>query len=172
MNLEDRSGPTLFQRITAETGQIDRAVSNAVAAIPTPALDPVMWALTSTTDHARLWIGVSGVLAIAGGPRGRRVAVRSMVASGVTSVVANLVVKSGGSYVGASSYQHLSLAPWMHGCQQGTVTTTAHCRTPIGYIRQLLAQVSWCTAGLLGSEGIPDDPGHIDRRSCRRVSED
>jgi hypothetical protein len=66
-----------------------------VAPTPTPALDPVMPELISAADHSRLWIGASGVLAVAGGPPGKRAAVRSLVAIGVNSAVTNLVVKSG-----------------------------------------------------------------------------
>ena len=72
---------------------VDRAVYHAVAGTPTPALDKPLRRLSRAADKSRLWLAMAGVLAVAGGSRGRRAAVRGTLAIGVTSAVVNLVIK-------------------------------------------------------------------------------
>jgi len=63
-----------------QAGQVDRAVY------------PVR-RLSRAADKSRLWLGTAAVLAVAGGPAGRRAAARGLVAVGVTSALVNLGVK-------------------------------------------------------------------------------
>lgn len=46
-------------------------------------------ALTRASDGAGLWLATAAVVALAGGPRGRRAAVQGVAAIGVTSALAN-----------------------------------------------------------------------------------
>jgi undecaprenyl-diphosphatase len=74
--------------------QSDRVVFDAIATWQTPILDKVMPALSIAASYSRLWIGIAIVLAVFGGRRGRKAAVEGMVTIGVTSFLANLVLKN------------------------------------------------------------------------------
>jgi len=73
--------------------RVDVAVYAAIAATPTPALDREMRALTSAADHSKLWLATAGLLAAAGGRRGRAAATTGLACVAVTSAAANLVFK-------------------------------------------------------------------------------
>jgi undecaprenyl-diphosphatase len=77
----------------AEAQRIDRAVYTAVATTATPHLDDAMRRLSRAADHSKISIGLSALLALAGGPRGRRAAASGLAAIGATSAVVNLGVK-------------------------------------------------------------------------------
>jgi undecaprenyl-diphosphatase len=77
----------------AEVQRMDRAVYAAVAATSTPRLDVAMRRLSVAANYSRLSLASSLVLAVAGGPRGRRAAVAGMTSVAATSAVANLVIK-------------------------------------------------------------------------------
>jgi undecaprenyl-diphosphatase len=79
-----------------ELDRIDRAVYEAVAATPTPRLDGAMRRLSAAADYSRLSIGVSAILALAFGARGRRAAASGLVSLGATAAVVNSVVKLAG----------------------------------------------------------------------------
>lgn len=83
-----------WDRMTAEADDLDRAVYAAVAGTDTPGLDAPIARLSELANYSRLWIGAAAVLAVLGGRRGRRAAVRGLVAVGLTSAVANLGVKT------------------------------------------------------------------------------
>jgi undecaprenyl-diphosphatase len=74
-------------------GRVDEAVFTAVAETSTPQLDVAMRRLSDAANHSKLSIGISAVLAIAGGRRGRRAAASGLVAVAATSVTGNLIVK-------------------------------------------------------------------------------
>lgn len=76
-----------------EVRELDRAVYRAVAATPTPRLDAAMRRLSRAADHSKLSIGISVLLAGAGGARGRQAALYGMSAVSATSAVVNLTVK-------------------------------------------------------------------------------
>lgn len=78
----------------AEAERVDRALYTAVAGTPTPLLDGAMRRLSRAADYSRLSIAASGVLALAGGSRGRHAAVSGLASVAVTSAVVNLFVKS------------------------------------------------------------------------------
>jgi membrane-associated phospholipid phosphatase len=93
--LAERAGPARRQAVDGirQLGDVDRAMYQAIAATPTPALDVPLRRLSRAADKSRLWLATAGLLALAGGPRGRRAAVRGATAIGVTSAVVNLAVK-------------------------------------------------------------------------------
>src|SRR5688500_13285078 len=76
-----------------ELETLDLAVYAAIAASPTPALDRDLAALSRAADMSKLWIGCAGLLAAAGGARGRRAAVTGLTTTAVTSAVVNLLLK-------------------------------------------------------------------------------
>lgn len=79
-----------------QMAEVDRAVYRAIAATPTPLLDEPLRRLSAMADHAKLWVGLAGALALLGGRRGRRAAVTGLVAVGVNSAVVNLPMKFAG----------------------------------------------------------------------------
>lgn len=79
--------------ILHQLGAVDRAVYDAVATVPTPALDQAMRRLSTAANNSRVWIVIAGGLALTG-PAGRRAAARGLLAIGVTSAAVNLGVKS------------------------------------------------------------------------------
>jgi membrane-associated phospholipid phosphatase len=76
-----------------EAKRLDVAVYAAVAATPSPTLDRFMHRLSHAADYSRLSVSAAAVLAVTGGPAGRRAAGRGLASIGVTSAVVNLVVK-------------------------------------------------------------------------------
>ncbi len=72
---------------------LDAAVYAAIAATPTPTFDRGLGALSRAADHSKLWLGTAGVLAAAGGPRGRRAAARGLATLGLTSTIVNAGLK-------------------------------------------------------------------------------
>ncbi len=85
---------TTWDRVTAEADDLDRAVYAAVAATDTPSLDAPIARLSELANYSRLWIAAAAALAVLGGRRGRRAAVRGLLAVGITSALANLGVKT------------------------------------------------------------------------------
>src|SRR5690242_18088765 len=76
-----------------DAGRVDVAVYAAIAATPTPSLDHAMGRLAKAADYSRLSMASAAVLAVAGGPTGRRAAVQGLASVGVTSAVVNALVK-------------------------------------------------------------------------------
>jgi membrane-associated phospholipid phosphatase len=60
---------------------------------PRSRTDALFVGLSNSADMSRLWMAVSALLALAGGARGRRAAVRGMTSLGVTSLLVNVFVK-------------------------------------------------------------------------------
>lgn len=79
--------------LIGELDRVDRAVFAAVAATPTPHLDAVMRGISEAANHSKLWIAASTIMALTGGPRGRRAAASGIISVAVTSAVANLISK-------------------------------------------------------------------------------
>ncbi len=76
-----------------EFAALDRAVYEAVATTSTPVLDRHFRRLSRAADKSVLWLGIAGVIAVAGGSKGRRAAVESLIAIGATSATVNLAIK-------------------------------------------------------------------------------
>lgn len=84
---------TTVDRVLSELGQLDRAIYGAVADVPTPSIDKPLRRLSNLANFSKLWIGVAGGLAVAGGPSGRRAAATGLAAVGVASAVVNQGIK-------------------------------------------------------------------------------
>jgi membrane-associated phospholipid phosphatase len=82
-----------WRSFLTEAGRLDLALYRAVARTRTPALDAVLVRLSRAADYSRISIGVATLLAVAGGPRGRRAAVRGMASVGATAAIVNVLVK-------------------------------------------------------------------------------
>lgn len=79
--------------IVDELDRIDRSVFDAVATSHGPVLDRLMPTLTNVADRGKLWFAVGGVLALVGGARGRRAALRGIGSLAISSLVTNQGVK-------------------------------------------------------------------------------
>ncbi len=87
------SGRSWWRRVGREIASLDRAVTNAVASTETPTLDGPISRLSNAANDGWLWIAVAAMVALFGGRRGRRAALRALLALGVASATANLAVK-------------------------------------------------------------------------------
>ena|SRR5947209_632854 len=73
--------------------RLDVAVYAAIARTPTPSLDRSMRRIARAADYSRLNIAAGGVLALAGGSRGRRAAKMGLASVVVTATIVNAVLK-------------------------------------------------------------------------------
>lgn len=76
-----------------EAERLDVAVYAAVAGTPTPQIDAKLRRLSNAANYSRLSIASGALLALAGGPRGRRAAATGLASVAATSVFVNLAVK-------------------------------------------------------------------------------
>jgi len=81
-------------RILADIDRLDQAIANTIGRTPTPALDPIVAGLSRASDYQRLWLLGSVAVAVLGGRRGRRAAVRCLATAGATSLLIDLVAKT------------------------------------------------------------------------------
>lgn len=81
-----------FRRATDEVGDLDRAVSRAISALPPTPVDGAMKGLSAAADHSLLWIVVAAALAVRRGA-GRKAAARGLLAVAGASGLANAVLK-------------------------------------------------------------------------------
>jgi undecaprenyl-diphosphatase len=95
-SLAHRAGPLSRQLAQGlrELGAVDRAIYSAVASTPTPTLDEPLRRLSNAANNSRLWLAIAAGFAVAGGPAGRRSAVRGTLAIGISSALVNLAAKS------------------------------------------------------------------------------
>jgi membrane-associated phospholipid phosphatase len=73
--------------------RVDLAIYAAIARTPTPALDGAMSRLSRAADYSRLSLAAAALLALTGGPTGRRAAANGLASLGVAATVVNLAVK-------------------------------------------------------------------------------
>src|SRR3954453_14974977 len=59
--------PAWIRAASKEAQALDVAVYAAVAATPTPTLDPALQRLSAFADHSKLWLAVAAALAAGGG---------------------------------------------------------------------------------------------------------
>jgi undecaprenyl-diphosphatase len=71
----------------------DLATYRIVARLATPALDRPLQLVSDLANHSKPWLATAAVLAVCGGPRGRRAALAGIAAVGATSFVVNLPMK-------------------------------------------------------------------------------
>ena len=79
----------------ADAERLDVAVYWAIARTPTPTLDRLLSRLTRAADHSKLSLAGAGMLALGGGPTGRRAAGRALAV-----LVAYSRVHTGAHYPG------------------------------------------------------------------------
>lgn len=85
--------PVAESGVVAELMRLDEAVYRTIAQTPTPTIDAGLRRLTRAADYSKIWLGTAAVLAVVGGPTGRRAAVTGVVSIGITSAVVNQGVK-------------------------------------------------------------------------------
>lgn len=90
---EPASDPPRRPRWLEDAARLDLAVYAAIARTPTPALDRAMSRLSRAADYSRLSLASAGVLALAGGPGGRRAAAMGLASLAVTATLVNVVAK-------------------------------------------------------------------------------
>jgi membrane-associated phospholipid phosphatase len=73
--------------------RVDVAVYAAIARTPTPVLDRAMGRLSKAADYSRLSLAAAGLLAVAGGPAGRRASLAGLASVAVTATVVNAGLK-------------------------------------------------------------------------------
>jgi membrane-associated phospholipid phosphatase len=88
--------PSRVVQVLRRLGRLDRAAYRAVAEMSTPRLDGPLSRVSDFADFSKPWLLVAGVLALFGGPQGRRAAVTGVAAIGVTSFVVNQPMKLAG----------------------------------------------------------------------------
>jgi undecaprenyl-diphosphatase len=81
--------PSLLERAEA----LDDKVFDTVAGWTSPVLDRVLPGLSVAASYSRIWMAIAALLAIFGGSKGRKTAIEGLVAVGVTSFLANVVLK-------------------------------------------------------------------------------
>lgn len=97
--LDARTSPELgpvrepMVELLRRLGHYDRLAYRAVAQLSTPRLDEPLRRLSSFANHSKPWFVAAGVLAVVGGPTGRRAAVTGVAAIGVASLVVNQPMK-------------------------------------------------------------------------------
>lgn len=77
----------------ADASRLDAAIYAAVARTSTPELDRTMRAISRAADHSRLSLACAALLALFGGPAGRRAAQMGVASVAVTSAAVNGVAK-------------------------------------------------------------------------------
>ena len=87
------TGPARSVPWLAEAERIDLAVYAAIAGTETPHLDRAMRRLSQAADYSRLSILAGAVLAVTGGPRGRRAAASGLASVATTATIVNALVK-------------------------------------------------------------------------------
>jgi diacylglycerol kinase family enzyme/membrane-associated phospholipid phosphatase len=90
MALREADGP---RRVLHSLDAVDLSLYRRAASADTPVLDAVLPRLTRSADHGRLWVAVAAVLAVAGGRRHRRAALRGLASLSLASATTNLPAK-------------------------------------------------------------------------------
>jgi membrane-associated phospholipid phosphatase len=85
--------PSRTMLVLRRLGRLDRAAYRAVAVVYTPLLVGPLRRVADFANFSKPWFVVAGVLALFGGPRGRKAAVTGVAAIGVTSFVVNQPMK-------------------------------------------------------------------------------
>ena len=83
-------------RLLRGSGRLDRAAYSAVARLHTPRLDRPLRQVSDFANFSKPWLLTAGVLAVLGGPRGRRAAAAGLASIGITSFVVNQPMKRAG----------------------------------------------------------------------------
>jgi undecaprenyl-diphosphatase len=76
---------------------MDRRLYGRIATLRTPTLDRPLRGISNAANYSRLWLGIAGALAVAGGRAGRRAALTGVAAIGAASFTVNIPMKRLGS---------------------------------------------------------------------------
>ena len=87
--MDDPEGDGLLARLH----ELDVAAYQALTARSSPGLDRGLALVSEAANLSKPWIATAGVLALAGGPRGRRAALYGIASVTVASAVVNLAIK-------------------------------------------------------------------------------
>ena len=82
-----------MRRTVNRAQAVDHALFRRATRSPAPRIDAVLYPLSDVAAKARLWIAIASMLAIGGGPAGRRAAARGLVSISGASLLANVVLK-------------------------------------------------------------------------------
>lgn len=85
---------SVLRRLVAEIDALDKAIYEAVATTPTKTLDKPLTRLSNAATYSRLWLAIAAVLALNGGERGRRTAIRGLIVIVTSSLSADLAAKT------------------------------------------------------------------------------
>jgi membrane-associated phospholipid phosphatase len=88
--------PSRTVQVLRRLGRLDRTAYRAMAEMSTPLLDGPLRRVSDFANFSKPWLLVAGVLALFGGPQGRRAAATGVAAIGVTSFVVNQPMKLAG----------------------------------------------------------------------------
>jgi undecaprenyl-diphosphatase len=87
-------GRAWLHEVRVQAVAVDSAISEAVEKTETPTLDRFLVRLSDAANRSRLWLATAGVVALVGGPRGRRAAAEAVASIALASAVSNLALKS------------------------------------------------------------------------------
>ena len=87
--MDDPEGDGLLARLH----ELDVAAYQALTARSSPGVDRGLALISEAANLSKPWIAPAGVLALAGGPRGRRAALYGIASVTVASAVVNLAIK-------------------------------------------------------------------------------
>lgn len=76
-----------------EVERVDQALYAAIAGTATPLLDHAMRRVSRAADYSKLSITAGAVLALVGGPRGRRAALSGLASVAATATIVNVIIK-------------------------------------------------------------------------------
>ena len=85
---------TWISEVADQTAALDRAISEAIDRTGTPTLDRFLVKVSDVANDSRLWLATAAVVALVGGPRGRRAAAEAVASIGLASAVSNIALKS------------------------------------------------------------------------------
>ena len=88
-----RPVPEPLVDLVRRLGHYDRVTYRAVAGLSTPALDVPLRTISGFANHSKPWFVTAAVLALVGGPTGRRAAATGVAAIGAASLVVNQPMK-------------------------------------------------------------------------------
>jgi membrane-associated phospholipid phosphatase len=93
MSAADSGGGTPRTGWREDLRRLDLAVYAAIAATPTPSVDPFFRNVSSAANRSKIWLLSAAVIAAVGDGPGRRAAADGLASIGLASATVNLVLK-------------------------------------------------------------------------------
>lgn len=91
--LPSRDELTARSPLLRRLNELDEELFAGISGWESPAMDRFMPALSQAASNSKMWIAMAAVMSLAGGRKGRKTAIESLAAVGITSFLANLVAK-------------------------------------------------------------------------------